>query len=290
MPVELHARSAFSFLEGASSPEDLAAEAARLGLEAVALLDAGGVYGAPRFFRAARERGVRPLVGARLPLAGGGWLPVLAGSRAGYRNLCQVLTTAAFRGEKGRAPVAWEDLEGRTAGLVALGGGEDGPLAAAWRSGGPPKLAAVLDRLRAVFPRDGFFLEIQRHFRREEAAWHRVLREVRQDRGLPMVATGGVIAARRGDRLVADVFSALRHHRTLDAAGRLLEANGERRLRSPEETAALFEDCPGYVEEARRLAGRLTFDLGDLGYEFPSFPVPPGETMESHLRALVGAG
>ncbi|MFP4351530.1 MAG: DNA polymerase III subunit alpha [Puniceicoccaceae bacterium] len=290
MPVELHARSAFSFLEGASSPEDLAAEAARLGLEAVALLDAGGVYGAPRFFRAARERGVRPLVGARLPLAGGGWLPVLAGSRAGYRNLCQVLTTAAFRGEKGRAPVAWEDLEGRTAGLVALGGGEDGPLAAAWRSGGPSKLAAVLDRLRAVFPRDGFFLEIQRHFRREEAAWHRVLREVRQDRGLPMVATGGVIAARRGDRLVADVFSALRHHRTLDAAGRLLEANGERRLRSPEETAALFEDCPGYVEEARRLAGRLTFDLGDLGYEFPSFPVPPGETMESHLRALVGAG
>lgn len=291
MYAELNAASAFSFLEGASHPEDLARAAADKGLGTVALLDVGGVYSAPRFLRAAREVGVRPLVGAKLPMEDGSRLPVLVQNQRGYRRLCRLLTEAAFRGEKGAAPVYWKDLSaGGMEGLVALSGDETGPLAAAWRNEGEQGLSRELRRLRRIFPRDRLYLEIQRHRRRREAGWHRVLLEMRNRLGLPMVATGGALGARREDRLVADVFAALRHHTNLDKAGLHLAQNGERRLRSPAEMEALFADLPECVAETGALAERLEFTLEDLGYEFPSFPVPDGESMESFLRGQVWDG
>ncbi len=290
MYAELNTSSAFSFLEGASSPEELVRVSAEVGLESVALLDADGLYGAPRFYRAARARGIRPLVGARLSLEGGSRLPVLVRDQEGYRSLCRVLTDVAFRGGKGESAVRWEDLERLGPGLVALGGDENGPLARAWVREGQKGLHAAADRLCGLFGPGNFYLEIQRHFRREEARWHQVLLDFRGSRGLPMVATGGVVAASREDRLVADVFTALRDHVSLDRAGRRLESNGERRLRSPREMAAIFADLPECVEEAGRLAEQLNFTLGNLGYEFPTFPVPAGETMESYLRERAWAG
>ncbi|MBC2601780.1 error-prone DNA polymerase [Puniceicoccus vermicola] len=290
MYAELHASSAFSFLEGASLPEDLVRVAAELGLESIALLDSGGLYGAPRFFRAAREQGIRALVGAKLDLEDGSRLPVLVESAEGYRSLCRCLTDAALRGAKGESPILWEDLERLGPGIVALGGDETGPLSQAWKRGGQRALAERVDQLQRVFPGDRFYLEIQRHFRRSEAEWHRVLVDLRASRRLPIVATGGVLAARREDRLVADVFAALRNHVSLDRAGRLLEPNGERRLRSPGEMAMIFADLPECVEESARLAERLEFTLENLGYEFPTFPVPAGETMESYLRGVVWSG
>ncbi len=291
MYAELNAASAFSFLEGASHPEDLAVAAAAQGLEAVALLDVGGVYSAPRFLRAAREVGVRPLVGAKLPMEDGSRLPVLVESREGYRRLCRLLTDAAFRGKKGSAPVYWDDLakEG-TEGLVALSGDETGPLAYAWKGGGAKGLSAAVSRMQACFPGNRLFLEMQRHRRRGEVRWHRVLLDMRERLGLPVIATGGVLGARREDRLVADVFAALRNHSSLDEAGLHLALNGERRLRSPKEMEGLFADLPECVAEAGALADRLQFTLENLGYEFPAFAVPEGETMESFLRMRVWEG
>ena len=134
MKVDLHSRSAFSFLRGASHPRDLAARAAELGIEAVALCDADGVQGAPRFLRAAREAGIRAIVGAELSLeaeGARGRLPVLVESRAGYRNLCRLLTTAQLRGHP--PAVGWADLEATgTEGLIALGGDREGPVMKAW--------------------------------------------------------------------------------------------------------------------------------------------------------------
>src|SRR6185436_17370184 len=126
--VELHTRSAFSFLRGASLPEQLAETAARLGLPAVALCDRNGVYGAPRFFSHAREAGVRPIVGAELTLEDGSVLPVLVESQRGYQNLCRLLTRAHLRSAKGKAAVHWEELPEFAEGLVALTGDADGPL------------------------------------------------------------------------------------------------------------------------------------------------------------------
>ncbi len=290
MYAELHVSSAFSFLEGANQPEDLAAVAADLGLETVALLDMDGLYGAPRFYRAARERGIRPLVGAKLTMEDGSRLPVLVESQEGYRKLCRLLSDAALRGSKEERPVYWADLEELGGGLIALSGDETGPLGRAWHSAGEAGVREMTTRLRRIFPQDRLYLEIQRHHRRNEAIWHNVLLDLRAKEGLPLVATGGAVAARREDRLVADVFAALRNHLSLDRAGRQLESNGERRLRSPKEVQALFADLPECVDEAGRLADRLDFTLENLGYEFPTFPVPAGESMESFLRETVWRG
>jgi len=290
MAVELHARSAFSFLEGASSPEALAERAAELGLEAVALLDRGGLYGVPRFHRALRERGLRAIVGAELPLEGGARLPVLVENRAGYQRLCRLLTEGALRAPKGQLALGTEDLRAAgTEGLVALSGGEEGPLASAWRSGGKEGLRRVAGEWSALFP-GAFFLEIQRHSRRGEERWHRLVETLAEGTGLPVVATGGVLGATREDRMVADLFTALRHGTTLDGAGRRLAVNGERRLESPAERRARFADRPGWVEEAERLGERLAFGLEDLGYEFPRYPVGEGESMEEVLRRRVWEG
>ncbi|MEO6742043.1 MAG: PHP domain-containing protein, partial [Chthoniobacteraceae bacterium] len=129
--VELHARSACSFLRGASHPEALARRAAELGLPAVALCDRDGVYGAARFYAGAKEHGIRAIVGAELTMDDGSVLPVLVETREGYRNLCQLITRAKLRGTKQDAPVRWEEIAEFSAGLVALTGDEEGPVSRA---------------------------------------------------------------------------------------------------------------------------------------------------------------
>src|SRR4030081_2164030 len=120
--VELHACSAFSFLRGGSFPEQLAEVAAELEMPAMALLDRNGVYGAQRFSVAAREHNVRPIIGAELSMEDGGILPVLVENRVGYKNLCELLTQAHLRSEKGKCAVQWSELPQFTEGLVAFFG------------------------------------------------------------------------------------------------------------------------------------------------------------------------
>lgn len=145
-------------------------------------------------------------------------------------------------------------------------------------------------RLRRIFGAERLYVELQRHrVRGEEAALQAAVR-LAEAHGLPVVATGGVLHATRGERPITDVFNCLRHHTTLDAAGRRLTPNGERRLRRAAEMRALFADRPEAVTNSLRLAERREFTLENLGYEFPSFPVPAGETMELWLRAQTYAG
>lgn len=170
--VELHASSAFSFLRGASMPAALAAEAARLGLPAVAVCDRDGVYGTPRFHTAARAEGIRPLVGCELTLLDGTVLPVLVANRTGYQNLCQLISLtkqtarpdAALNRERKRPCFAtWNELAAHADGLIALTGDADGPLLTAHCSGGPDAATAPLRRLRRIFGDDRLYVEVQRH-------------------------------------------------------------------------------------------------------------------------------
>src|SRR2546430_4293383 len=156
--VELRCRSAFSFLAGASLPEDLVDQAAALGYDALALADHGGVYGAPRFFTAARRAGIRPLVGAEVAVEGGGLLWLLVEDRDGYRNLCRLITVGALGRPKGEACVGWEQVEAHARGLHCLAGGSDGPLAG-------PDAAANLGRLRAIFG-ERLAVDVHRHHER----------------------------------------------------------------------------------------------------------------------------
>jgi error-prone DNA polymerase len=290
MFVELHAQSAFTFLEGAEQPEALVAEAARLGMPALALVDRDGVYAAPRFHRAAEQAGVRPLIGSELTLADGARLPVLVEDRDGYRNLCRLITRARLGAAKGSGRIALADLEAHAGGLVCLTGGRHGPLARAVAAGDRAGAARQLDRLAAIFGRDGCFVEVQRHLdRAQERDLQRLVALARAAR-LPLVATNQPLYARPGGRAVADVFTCIREKTDLDHAGRRLSLNGERDVKGGLEMAQRFRDLPDALATTGELALRLAFTLKNLGYRFPDFPLPPGTSALEHLRALAGAG
>ena len=306
--VELHARSAFSFLRGASFPEELVETAARLGMPAVALCDRAGVYGVPRFFAAARKQGLRAIIGSELPMEDGGVLPVLVEKQSGYKNLCRLLTRAHLRASKGEGAVRWDELPEFAEGLVALTGdlecGGWTPLSisnAQEHSSGfnrskykavssHPTPKEAIERLLHIFGSERLFVEVQRHQIRGETWKVDALRQLAAAYRLPLLATNGVLYAKAKGRAVLDVFTCIRHHTHLDAAGKWLEINSNRYLRGAQEMRELFRDMPEAIENTVRLADRLQFSLDNLGYEFPRYPVPSDESMDSFLRKQTFAG
>jgi len=288
--VELHAQSAFSFLEGTVQPEALVAEAARLDMPAIALVDRDGVYGAPRFYQAAVRAGIKPLVGSEITLADGSRLPLLVEDRDGYQNLCRLLTRMKLGARKGAATLGLDDLESSTDGLVCLTGGVHGPLARRLARGDHAGAVECLARLLALFGRSNVFIEVQRHLDREQ---ERVLAElVRLARAtrVALVACNQPLYLRPSGRAVADVFTCIREKTDLDHAGTRLAQNGERTLRSAAAMAERFGDLPDAVANTTELTLRLSFTLKDLGYRFPESPLPPGHTAQSHLRELTERG
>ncbi|HVO80791.1 MAG TPA: error-prone DNA polymerase [Terriglobales bacterium] len=306
MYVELHARSAFSFLEGASLPEDLVSTCASLNLPAMALLDRDGVYGAPRFYMAAKKAGLKAHIGAevtaekffnsQLPifsvspcLRGEFQLSLLVASRLGYQNLCRLITKMKLRAKKGEGDVCEPELAEHAAGLICLTGGDDGPLATALTQS-TEEARHTLERLTGIFGHANVYVELQRHFHRSQEARNRAAIELARSLQLPLLATNGVCYATPRQRELCDVFTAIRHHRTLATAGRLLARNSERHLKSAQEMEQLFADLPEAIANTAELSSRLEFTLSDLGYQFPKYPVPEGETMMSFLRERTWQG
>src|SRR5258706_9767480 len=312
--AELHAASAFSFLDGAALPEDLVERAAALELPAVALVDANGVYAAPRFHTAAKQAGIKALVGAEMTLEDEpslfqqrarlgpiGLVPdpkpgverrgfdtqarltLLAASAAGYRNLCRLATAAARGRTKGEARVSWGLLAEHAGGLHCLTGGDEGPLAREIADGGEDPARKLLERLGHLFP-GRLHVELQRHRLREEEHRNRVLVDLARRLRLPLIATNGVRYARPEDKPLHDVLTAIRHHTQLDAGGRLLASHRERHFKSAAEMSRLFSDLPEALANSAKLAAELDFTLAGLGYRFPDYPLPPGETPASYLR------
>src|SRR5499427_8313685 len=313
MYVELHTASAFSFLQGASLPEALVDRAAELGYPAMALLDRDGVYGLPRFHKAATAAGIRPLVGAELTIGSGAevegvgnrfrsssfaktipdplgptrpacqTLPVLCESADGYRNLCRLITRMKMRAPKGEGALQLDELDGCTAGLIALAG-------RAALDGRRHGVGGLLDRLVGLFGRDHVYVELQRHLRRDEERDNAALATLAAAFGVPTIATNGVRFAAPASRPLFDVLTCIHHHTDLASAGRRLAPNAERYLKSPADMAALFRDHDAAVARTRELADRLQYTMADLGYRFPDYPVPAGETQSSFLRRIVDVG
>jgi len=290
--IELHARSAFSFLEGASLPEELISVCAQLGGSAMALLDRDGVYGSPRFHMAAKKAGIKAHIGAEITLSTQhsalSTIPLLIETRTGYQNLCRLITLMKLRAPKhakpGEVSATLNELAEHAEGLVCLTGGDDGPLAYALRSGGLDQAIATAEKLVSVFGRGNVYAELQRHFSREEESRNKAVVEVARRLKLPLLATNGVCYAGAPRRQLADVLTCIRNHVRLDTAGRLLARNSERYLKSASTMSKLFADLPEAIAHTRELSSRLDFTLKDLGYEFPKYPVPDGETMDSFLR------
>ena len=307
--IELHANSAFSFLEGGSQPEALAERAFALGMPAIAMMDRNGFYGSARLHKIAAENGIKAHVGAEISVAGFGnrlappvWLPhqhlaepprlpLLCETREGHQNLCQLITRFKMREttkQEGSAKLA--DLEEYSRGLVCLTGGEEGPLASALMTGGESAGRATVERLVGLFGANNVFVEVQRHRERSQEWRNQAALRIAELLHLPVLATNGVRYATRYDREIADLFTAIRNHTRLDRAGRLLALNNQRHLRAADKMVSLFRDVPGAVENTVELSSRLGFQLSDLGYEFPRYPVPDGETMDSFLAERVAEG
>jgi error-prone DNA polymerase len=274
---ELRTRSAFSFLEGASLPEAIIDRASELEIPAVALLDRDAVSGAVRFHNQAKKKHVRAWIGAEVTAGEGFRYPLLAATRQGYQNLCRLISRVKLE----RRAATFGDVEEHAQGLICLA---SDPLVWALERGTARQMA---DRLRNAFPGGSVVVDVQRHFLREEEARNQALREM----GLPLVAVNGVSHATREERPLMDVLTCIRNHTTIQEAGRLLARNSERFLKPARQMEALFADMPEALQGAREIGERIEFTLFDLGYQFPRYPVPHGETIDSFLwkRTFEGA-
>ena len=310
--IELRAKSAFSFLEAASNPEDLAVRAAELGHRALALGDRDGLSGMPRFHTAAKAAGLRALVGAELSDVEGRPLLLLATSRAGYRHLARLLTVAQGNAPKGEARVSWDEVEAHAGGLFALVSAESlgrahranaareaastpAPTQSAQRtrseaeSSEPSGVRTWLEKARSAFGAR-IAVDVARSMDRAQEAATRRGAALAEALRIPIAASGDVRAAKPAGRKLLDALLCLRHHTTLDSAGKLMLPNGERVLRSPVEMAARFADQPRWLRATRAIAEQCEFTLADLGYRFPTFPTAPGESQAALLRRLTHAG
>src|SRR3954466_8719930 len=275
--IELHAHSAFSFLDGAPLPDELAAAAVELGYDAFALTDHDGLSGSLEFAQAAAGPRLRATPAAEMALEDDGHVTLLVEDATGWRNLCHIVTAAHAHGrDKDEPPprVPWTTLEENAQGLVCLSG--------CARQGVHDE--AGLRRLKATFGAEHLRVELQRPFHRDDRARNRALAERAERVGVPTVATGNVHAHARARAVLQDAFVALRNHTTLDASEPLRRGNFSHVLASPKAMEARFaDDHPRALLQTRELADRLTFDLThDLGYRYPGSEDPEA------LRTLAG--
>src|SRR5215468_10851387 len=268
--VELHAHSAYSFLDGASQPEELAARAAELGYEALALTDHDGVYGSLEFAHAAKHLGVRPITGAEVTLADESHVTLLVESARGYANLCRLLTAAHAhtRDTTNREPLPprldQALLEELSDGLVCLSGCAREGLAVR-----DPNAAA---RLAHAFGPDRFYVELQRPYERGDARRNAHLRDLAETLGVRTVATGDAHAHDRSRAALQDVLVAVRCRTSLEGCERERRGNHESVLLAPKQMLDRFPDDRDAVLRTNELAQRLEFDLTEeLGYRYPDF-------------------
>src|SRR5689334_15752458 len=274
--VELHAHSSYSFLDGASLPEELAVRAAELGYPALALTDHDGLYGSLEFAHAAKHFGVHPITGAELTLADRSHVTLLVETQAGYANLCRLITAAhADTRPPGRESQPPADpaldqalLEEHNDGLVCLSGCARHGLAVR-----DPNAAA---RLAQAFGRDRFFVELQRPYERGDARRHAALRHLAGELGVPTLVTGDVHAHHLRRAPLQDVLVAVRHRSSLDGCEAERRGNHECVLLAPGEIVERFPDDRAAIARTVELAERLRFDLTEeLGYRYPDFSDSP---------------
>ena len=298
MYVPLWCRSNFSFLDGASHPDELVEQAHALGIETLALTDRDGVHGMVRAHVKAKELGVRLIVGAEVTVDAAAdaaavsatgdaaqlsTCVLLAADRTGYANLCRLITAGRLRRPKGESRVTWPEVCERAEGLIALWGGDRSLLV----RGAEPR--AVAGPLREAFG-DRLYAMAARHRRAEEVRREACLRGHAGRAGLPLVAATEVLYHTPARRDLQDVLTCIRHGVTLAAAGRLIRPNAEHDLKSPQRMAQLFADEPALVERTREVASRCTFNLSEIRYRYPAERLPDGRTSSAWLRELTLRG
>ncbi len=287
--VELHCHSAFSLLDGASMPEELARRAAELGMPALALTDHDGLYGTVRFVRACEREGVKPIVGAELALDGGYHVILLAMDAMGYSNLCRVITAAQLAGAKNSPVLTWDMLAKYAGGLICLSGCREGEVARQMRGSNFGAAREAAGRYIDVFGRDRFYIELQHTMYPEDTALCADLAALARESGVGCVATNNVHYARKEGHRLHDVLTCIRTRSPLDDCIEL-KLNAEFYLKSHEEMQSLFHEYPEALHMTGELAERCNVTLEFSGYRFPEYPLPEGATAESYLAHVCRKG
>ncbi|HUG56362.1 MAG TPA: error-prone DNA polymerase [Candidatus Limnocylindrales bacterium] len=287
--VHLHAHSAYSFLDGASDPETLADAAAEQGMDALALTDTNGLYGAVRFWNAARERGIKPIFGCELRLLDLGHLVLLATDRSGWTSLCRIVSAAQLAGEKGRPRAGFDLVAEHAEGLIALTGCADGAVVRAVAAGHADLARETLARMAAAFG-ERLFVELVDHLGPDDADRCDELAGLAAEQGLGTVVTNDVRYARPEGRPLHDVLRCIDIGLTVDEAGHALAANGERWLKGEAALRERLGRFPEAFANARLIADRCEVDL-DFGHQrLPGFRAPEGHTPFSFLYELCQRG
>ncbi|MDH3627425.1 MAG: error-prone DNA polymerase [Acidobacteriota bacterium] len=281
--IPLWCKSHFSFLEGASRPEELVDSCGSLGLEAMALTDRDGVYGIVEAHIKARELGVKLIIGSEVTLDDGSTLVLLAMDRDGYANLCKLITVGRRRCEKGRSEVGWREVCSHAAGLIALWGGSRSLLV-----GRADPFFVIHDLVEAFG--DRLYAMLARHRDAQEVTHEARLRQRADKFNIQTVATHEVLYHKTARRDLQDVMTCIRHGVKLTEAGRRIQPNAEHALKSPHSFSRLFRDVPGAVLRAREVAQRCRFSLERLRYRYPSERLPDGQTSSQWFHTLTWQG
>ncbi|MFT7582486.1 MAG: error-prone DNA polymerase, partial [Myxococcota bacterium] len=278
--VPLWCKSNYSFLEGASHPDELVETAHQMGLEALALTDRDGVYGIVRAYARARELGIKLISGAQLTLEDGSLLTLLVQNRAGYARLCGLITAGRMRSEKGKCVTHWDEVFQDTEGLIALLGGADSLL------GQPEEPDETLLASLSLAYGDRLYALVCRHRMASDVGVELRTRRRAEALGIPVAAANEVLYHTPSRRPLQDVLTCLRHKVTLTTAGRHIRGNTEHDLKTPTAFANLFEDDPAAVTRTQEIAALCTFSLAQLHYRYPSERLPDGRTSAQWLREL----
>ena len=281
MPTPLFCKSNYSFLEGASHPEELVEEVHRLGYHSLALVDRDGVYGAVRAHVKARELGVHLILGSQVTVDDGSTVVLLARDKGGYASLCRLLTAGHLRSPKGESSVTWDEICSHASGVIALlEGGGFSPAAAS---------PTLTEGLHDAFG-SRLYAMVTRHHQAGDADREAGLRRWAADASIPIVAATEVLYHTPARQPLQDVLTCIRHGVPLHAAGRLIRPNAEHTLRPPRGLRQLFDDDPDAVRLTDTIAGSCTFTFDELRYRYPSERLPDGKTSSQWLRALTLSG
>jgi error-prone DNA polymerase len=284
--VELHAHSHYSFLEGASSIEEMTLRARELGYPALALTDHDNLVGAMAFSKAAQVLEVRPITGAEVTLAGGGHLTLLAETARGYANLCHLLTLARVTTDRREPELDPRLLPEHAEGLVLLTGCPQGPLPRALTGGRVQEAERLLAGYREWFG-ERVYLEAQRNLVHGERPRIRALADLAKRTGVPLVATNNAHYHVPERHRLQDCLVAIRHRTSLEASHRLRRPNAEFHLKPAGAMARLFRELPQAVSNTLAVAERCAFGLADgLTYRFPTYPTPDGSAPLRYLERL----
>ena len=288
--AHLHVHSNFSFLDAGSSVEALVDRAKEVGCGSLAITDHNGLYGAVRFYKYAREVGIKPIIGVEMSLESGRHIVLLAKNLNGYSNLCRIITRAQLSHEKGHAAAGLELLNQYSSDLFCLSGCWNGEIASLLLEGKPEAAEKAAAGYAEIFGKKNFFIEMQNHLLPGTGLLNSQLYSLAEKLRLGVVATNNVHYARKEDFKVQDVLTCVQTINTLDERNPLRKRNCEYYLKSPRAMANLFSAYPKAVAAASRIAAQCNLDLGLGTYRFPDFSVPEGETAYSHLCKLCFEG